>query len=76
MVYSTNLVIILVMMQASKKIPFEDPNVLNGVRALYVVSNIIIAGIYLYVQQKINKKRGMRFTPPSPSASRPQEQPH
>lgn len=46
------------MMQASKKIPFEDPNVLNGVRALYVVSNILIAGIYLYTQMKINQKRG------------------
>lgn len=46
-------------MQASKKVPFEDPNVLNGVRALYVVSNLIIAGIYVYVQLQINKKRGM-----------------
>lgn len=46
-------------MQASKKVPFEDPTVLNGVRALYVVSNLIILGIYLYTQQQINKKRGM-----------------
>ena len=45
-------------MQISKKVPFDDPNVLNGVRALYVLSNIIIAGIYLYVQQQINKKNG------------------
>jgi len=45
-------------MQISKKIPFDDPNVLNGVRALYIVSNIIIAGIYFYVQQQINKKNG------------------
>lgn len=48
------------MMQASKKVPFDDPNVLNGVRALYIVSNLIIAGVYVYVQMKINKKRGMR----------------
>jgi len=46
------------MMQVSKKVPFEDPNVLMGVRALYVVSNLIIAGIYLYVQAQINKKKG------------------
>ena len=46
------------MMQVSKKIPFDDPNVLNGVRALYVVSNIIIAAIYFYVQMQINKKNG------------------
>lgn len=45
-------------MQISKKIPFDDPNVLNGVRALYVVSNIIIAAIYFYVQMQINKKNG------------------
>lgn len=45
-------------MQISKKIPFDDPNVLNGVRALYIVSNIIIAAIYFYVQLQINKKNG------------------
>ena len=56
--YSTNLIIILVMMQASKKIPFDDPNVLNGVRALYVISNLIIAGIYVYVGMQIDKKKG------------------
>ncbi|KAK5105661.1 hypothetical protein LTR62_002506 [Meristemomyces frigidus] len=56
--YSTNLIIILVMMQASKKIPFEDPNVLNGVRALYIVSNLVIAGIYLYTKMQIDKKKG------------------
>lgn len=47
------------MMQASKKIPFDDPNVLNGVRALYVISNLIIAGIYVYVGMQIDKKKGM-----------------
>jgi NADH:ubiquinone oxidoreductase subunit F (NADH-binding) len=55
---STNLVIILVMMQASKKIPFDDPNVLNGVRALYVISNLIIVGVYVYVGMQIDKKKG------------------
>ena len=45
-------------MQVSKKIPFEDPQVLMGVRALYIISNLIIAGIYLYMQQKINAKKG------------------
>lgn len=55
---STNLVIILVMMQLSKKVPFDDPNVLNGVRALYILSNVIIVGVYFYVQQQIKKKHG------------------
>jgi hypothetical protein len=46
------------MMQASKKIPFDDPMVLNGVRALYVVSNIIILAINVYVKMQIDKKKG------------------
>ena len=58
-------------MQISKKIPFDDPNVLNGVRALYIVSNLIIAGIYLYVQAQINKKNGASYTPPELEPSEP-----
>jgi hypothetical protein len=46
------------MMQVSKKIPFENPDVLMGIRALYVISNVIILGIYLYIQTVINKKKG------------------
>ena len=42
----------------SKKIPFDDPQVLLGVRVLYVVSNLVILGIYLYIQMKINSKKG------------------
>lgn len=45
-------------MQISKKVPFDNPNVLNGVRALYIFSNVIIISIYLYVQAQINKKNG------------------
>ena len=51
-------------MQISKRIPFDDPNVLNGVRALYILSNVIIVSIYLYVQAQINKKNGV-YTLPS-----------
>lgn len=47
------------MMQLSKKIPFDDPEVLLVVRALYILSNVIIVGIYFYVQTKVNKKKGM-----------------
>ncbi|KAK7977249.1 phosphate transporter [Apiospora saccharicola] len=54
-----NLVIILGTMQIAKKIPFDDPNVLNMCRALYIVSNLIIAGLYLWVQLKVNKQKGM-----------------
>lgn len=59
---STNLVVILVMMQVSKKIPFEDPQVLMLVRGAYILSNLIIAGVYLYTQQQINKKKGTLYT--------------
>lgn len=49
------------MMQVSKKIPFDDPQVLLGVRILYIVTNIAIAGVYLYLQNKINAKKGVAF---------------
>ncbi|KAI1182536.1 putative phosphate transporter [Nemania serpens] len=68
----TNLIIILGMMQVSKKIPFEDPLVLNGVRALYVASNIIIAAIYGYILLQINKKKDLttlKYVEPAPMGS-------
>jgi len=55
----TNLVIILVMMQVSKKIPMEDPNVLMLIRGLYVLSNVIIISLYAYIHLTINKKKDM-----------------
>jgi hypothetical protein len=56
--HRTNIIIILGMMQVSKKIPFDDPNVLNACRALYIASNLIIVCVYVYVQAQINKKKG------------------
>jgi hypothetical protein len=47
------------MMQVSKRIPLDDPDVLNMVRAGYVLSNVIIISIYAYVHLTINKKKGM-----------------
>ncbi|RFU81997.1 hypothetical protein TARUN_179 [Trichoderma arundinaceum] len=55
---STNLMIILGMMQVTKRIPFEDENVLNLVRAVYIGSNVLIAALYFYIQLQINKKKG------------------
>jgi hypothetical protein len=46
------------MMQVSKKIPFEDPQVLMGIRIFYVVSNLIIFAINYYIGMKIKQKRG------------------
>jgi hypothetical protein len=49
------------MMQAAKKIPFEDENVLMGVRGLYILSNVLIFGVYMYTKMQIDKKRGTLF---------------
>ena len=46
------------MMQAAKKIPFDDPMVLNGVRGMYILSNLIIMGLYFYVLRQIDAKKG------------------
>ncbi|KAI0432664.1 putative phosphate transporter [Xylaria sp. FL1042] len=67
-----NLIIIFGMMQVSKKIPFDDPTVLNGVRALYISSNVIIAAIYGYVLLQINKKKDLttlKYVEPAPMGS-------
>lgn len=47
------------MMQVSKRVPFDDPQVLMGVRILYVVSNLLIFGLYYYIGMNIKAKRGM-----------------
>ncbi|KAF2456999.1 inorganic phosphate transporter-like protein pho88 [Lineolata rhizophorae] len=68
----TNVIIILFVMQVAKKIPFDDPVVLNAVRGLYVTSNVIIAGIYLYIQAQINKKKDrttIQYVEPAPMGS-------
>jgi hypothetical protein len=72
--HSTNLVIVLGMMQVSKRIPFEEPNVLLSVRVCYVASNVLLALLYFYMQMRVNSKKGMtclpkslrRATPPPP----------
>ena len=46
------------MMQVSKKIPMDDPSVLNMIRAGYILSNVIIISVYAYVHLQINKKKG------------------
>ena len=48
----------LFFMQLSKKVPFDDPTVLNSVRAAYAVSNIMILGVYLYVRSRIYAVKG------------------
>jgi len=52
------------MMQVSKKIPMEDPNTMNLIRAGYLLSNAIIISIYAYCHFIINKKKGSRSSSP------------
>ncbi|ODQ63673.1 inorganic phosphate transport PHO88 [Nadsonia fulvescens var. elongata DSM 6958] len=64
----SNLVIMLVMMQVSKKIPFEDPTVLLLVRGAYILSNVLIFGLYFYTKSLIMKKNDlttMKYVEPS-----------
>ena len=53
------MAIILVTTQLSKKLPWDNPETVLYVRALYIFSNLVIAAIYLYVMNKINAKKGM-----------------
>ncbi|KAA8892695.1 inorganic phosphate transporter Pho88 [Sphaerosporella brunnea] len=60
------------MMQVSKRIPFEDPNWLNGIRALYALSNIIVVSLYLFVGKKIKSKNDqttLKYVEPAPAMS-------
>lgn len=54
----------------------DDPDVLNIIRAGYVLSNVIILSIYLFVHYRINKKKDLTTlkyidTPPMGSAEEP-----
>lgn len=66
---STNLIIMLGMMQVSKRIPFDDPFTLTVVRGCYIASNVIIGLIYLYVQTQVNKKKGTQTSTANPCAT-------
>lgn len=55
--------IILGMMQVSKKIPFDDPQVLMSIRGIYIFSNVVIAVVYLVLQSRINSKKGKTLLP-------------
>lgn len=54
----SNLAVILGLMQVAKRIPFDDPNTLNLVRLGYILSNVIIAAVYLYIGVLVKRKNG------------------
>ncbi|KAJ7695033.1 inorganic phosphate transporter [Mycena rosella] len=51
-----NLVISLGVMQVARKIPFEDPDILNYVRIGYVTVQVVVLGIYYYISMAIKRK--------------------
>ncbi|ORY74339.1 inorganic phosphate transporter Pho88 [Protomyces lactucae-debilis] len=55
----TNLAVTLGVMQIARKLDFEDPTILKSVRALYIVSNILIAIIFLVQYMNIQKRNDM-----------------
>jgi len=72
----TNLAISLGAMQLARKIPFDDPEVLNYARIGYVVTQLTILGIYYYTSMVIKKKNDqtvLKYVEP-PSAMSPGEE--
>lgn len=53
-----NLAIILGSMQLSKRLDWEDKQVLTYVRVLYLVSNVIVFSLFAYTYSQIQKKQG------------------
>ncbi|KAF7966734.1 hypothetical protein HWV62_37257 [Athelia sp. TMB] len=51
-----SLVISLGVMQLAKKVPMDDPEVLNYVRIGYVCSQAIVLGVYYYISYKIKQQ--------------------
>jgi Ca2+/Na+ antiporter len=53
-----NIAIILGSMQLSKRIDWEDKNVLNYIRVAYLASNLIVFSLFAYMYLQIQKKSG------------------
>ncbi|KAG7666153.1 PHO88 [[Candida] subhashii] len=55
----TNIMLMLVMMQVSKRINFEDPDILFYTRAGYITCQVLALTIYFIVRAKINAKNDL-----------------
>lgn len=55
----TNLALMLVMMQVSRRLDLEDPVIVNYVRIAYVACQAVAFGVCLLVKAKINKKNDL-----------------
>ncbi|KAF5393248.1 hypothetical protein D9757_000689 [Collybiopsis confluens] len=71
-----NLAISLGAMQLARKIPFEDPQVLNYARIGYAATQLILLAVYYYISMIVKKKNDqtvLKYVEP-PSALTPQEE--
>jgi len=59
----TNIAIILGSMQLSKRLDWEDKNLLTNIRILYLTSNVIIFALFAYIYIQIQKKAGTHPLP-------------
>jgi len=70
-----NLVISLGVMQVARKIPFDEPGVLNYVRIGYVVSQLAILAVYFFISYKIKQTNNLTVLkyvePPTPMSEDP-----
>lgn len=55
----TNGVLMLVMMQVSKRVDFENPDILFYVRVGYVSCQLIALAVYLFVRFQVNSKNDL-----------------
>lgn len=55
----SNLGLMLIMMQVSRRLDLEDPTILLYVRIGYVACQLIVFGVCLYVKYQINKKNDL-----------------
>ncbi|KAG7718939.1 hypothetical protein KL933_002329 [Ogataea haglerorum] len=55
----SNLVLMLGMMQVSRRLDFEDPNILFYVRVLYIACTLLTLGVYLYTRSIIIRKNDL-----------------
>jgi len=70
-----NLVISLGLMQVARKVPLDDPEVLNYVRIGYVTAQVIILSVYYYISMTVKQKNDQTVLkyvePQSPMSSEP-----
>lgn len=55
----SNLGLMLIMMQVSRRLDLEDPQILLYVRIAYAACQLIVFGVCIYVKFKINKKNDL-----------------